>query len=211
MRRASSLTKRLGERLDPNLWGVTARMVIKGLSGVRPYYYKGLTGDGEDFRNYCSMSDVRTTMSFLDTLSDSVLFISELVDIPVEIESYLKRNAPIQEWGLEHLLATALVRRILTGVWELIPVTDEELRQVRESLDEGGAVPADIRDELENLIERMVEVTGGRLGDTARDLTRKATDGLFPELLSIAPEHIDARFISGVITQVSQIPEETDD
>ena len=211
MRRVSSLTKRLGERLDPSLWGFMARTVIEGLSGVRPYYYEGLTGDGEDFRNFSTMADIRTTTTFLDTLSDSVLFISELVDIPVEIESYLKRNAPIQEWGLEHLLATALVRRILTGDWEVIPVTDGELRQVREALDEGGGLPVDVRDEIDEKIDRMTEVAGEKFSDTVRELIGRATDGLFPELYGMAPEHIDARFISGVITQVSQTPEPTND
>ena len=211
MRRASSLTKRLGERLDSSLWGITARMVIEGLTGVRPYYYEGLTGNGENFRNFSAMEDIRATMDFLDGLSDSVLFLSELVDIPVEIESYLKRNAPIQEWGLEHLLATALVRRILTGAWEVIPVTDEELRQVRVALDDEGALPTDVRDELDEKIDLMAEVAGGRFKETVRELVRQATDGLFPDLQEMVPEHIDARFISGVITQVSQTPELTDD
>ncbi|MBN1880979.1 MAG: hypothetical protein JW885_02290 [Deltaproteobacteria bacterium] len=211
VRRMSSLVKRLGQRIDPSLWGGTARAVIDGLTGVRPYYYVGLTESGEDFRNFSTMADIRTTMDFLDTLSNVVLFVSELVDIPVEIESYLKRNAPIQEWGLDHLFATALVRRILMGDWEVIPVTSEELRRVTKALDEGGAVPGTVRDELEELIDRMAGVAGVGFGDTARELVQRAADGLFPELCGMEPEHIDARFISGVITQVSQTPEPIDD
>jgi len=211
MRRVSSLSKHLGERLDPSLWGFMARTVIEGLSGDRPYFYEGLTGDGEDFRNFSTMADIQATTKFLDTLSHSVLFISELVDIPVEIESYLKRNAPIQEWGLDHLFATAMVRRMLIGSWEVIPVTSEELRQVRDEMDEGGEIPSDIQNELEGVIDRMVEVAGGEFGDAARELVRRSAEGLLPELLGMAPGDIDARFVSGVITQVSQTPEPTDD
>jgi len=211
VRRMSSLVKRLGQRLDPSLWGFKARTVIEGLSGVRPNYYEGLTENGEGFRNFSTMADIRVTMEYLDMLSDSVLFVSELVDIPVEIESYLKRNAPIQEWGLDHLLATAIVRRILTGSWEVIPVTDEELKQVKNALDEGGALPSDVRNELDEKIYRLGEVAGEKFGNTVSELVTQATGGMFQELQSMAPEHIDARFISGVITQVSQVPEPTDD
>jgi hypothetical protein len=211
MRRVSSLVKRLGERLDPSLWGFMARTVIEGLSGDRPYFYEGLTGDGEDFRNFGTMADIRATTKFIDTLSHSVLFVSELVDIPVEIESYLKRNAPIQEWGIEHLFATAMVRRVLTGSWEVIPVTSEELRRIRDVLDEKGELPSDITDELEGVIDRMAKVAGEEFGDAARGLVHRAADGLLSELLGMAPGDIDARFISGVITQVSQMPEPEDD
>jgi hypothetical protein len=187
VRQVSSLVKRLEQRLDPNLWGFMARTVIEGLTGARPNFYEGLTGSGEDFRNFSAMKDIRATTEFLDQLSNSVLFISELVDIPVEIESYLKRNAPIQEWGLDHLFATALVRRILTGAWEVIPVTGDELKMVRDVIGEGMVPPGDVQNELDEMIGRMVDVAGGEFGEVARDLSVEPLEGCFPSFVTWPP------------------------
>ncbi|MBN1572866.1 MAG: hypothetical protein JW984_06670 [Deltaproteobacteria bacterium] len=199
---SDKILKRLRELINPALWGSEAGDLIKGLSGDRPFFYEGITEGYDQYRNFRSIRDVEFIEGFLKELEYKIEMVSALVDIPVEIESYLKKNAPVNNWGMETVLMTAIVRRCLNGTWEVIPLSRKDIEKFCKVLKGKGRKIEVARNEIDGIIgELSVKGTGEDGTDFLKRFVSEAFRGLENELSAIKDKKdIDLRFIGSVST-----------
>jgi uncharacterized protein DUF6178 len=200
--RLGSAFQRLGNVINPAFWGNEANDLFTVLAGRQPFFYGGIEGQSDEYKNFSSMEEINFIERFLDELEIKIDMVSNLVTIPVEIESYLSKNAPVNNWGIETIFLTAFVRRCIAGIWEVIPHSDEDLKKYYTVLKENKAEMIVAKDEVKGEIERL-SVDGGAEDrkDIIEEFISDAYQNLESELLAINDwTEIDPRFIACLIT-----------
>lgn len=201
-KRAELVFKRLEDVIDHQLWGNEANDLMRSLSGKRPFFYGGVTDRVDEYRNFRSVEDVDFVEVLISKLEWKIKMISNLVTIPVEIKSYLVKNAPVNNWGIETILMTAFAFRCLLGMWEALPLSREDLEDFRGVLKVNGEKIEEAKGEIKAVINRLSEEDGGEahtkyLEKFFEEAYQKTED----ELLAISDKkNIDPRFIGSLIT-----------
>ncbi len=201
-KKAESAFKRLGNVINPAFWGNEANDLFAVLAGRQPFFYGGIEGQSDEYKNFSSMEEINFIERFLDELEIKIDMVSNLVTIPVEIESYLSKNAPVNNWGIETIFLTAFVRRCITGIWEVIPHSDEDLKKYYTVLKEDKAEMIVAKGEVKGEIDRL-SVDGGAEDrkNIIEEFISDAYQNLESELLAINDwTEIDPRFIACLIT-----------
>ncbi len=194
------LISRLGQVVDPSLWGESSERVINGLVGKRPLFYRGLVDGTDGYRNFRTLADIKAVTDFLGGLSARVYLISRIIEIPDDVKPWLIKNAKLRDWGPGHLFMTGCVRACLTGAWEVKPLSAGEVRAFSDLLRNNHAVPDGALNEVEKIIKEMAQHEGEDFAAHAVAFVREAYEGFVRELAAIqGPGGIDARFITGVI------------
>jgi hypothetical protein len=199
-KKQEALVRRLGDIVDPALWGGLTTEVIRGLSGKRPLIYEGLIDGADGYRNFRTLGDIKAATDFLETLSVKVRLVSEIVAIPDDIRPWLVRNARLYDWGPEHLFMTACVRACLSGTWEVVPLSEDELRDFARLLRDNREIPDGVISGLQDIIGRIAEEGDDKLSEQAAKFVRDTYEEFARQLSAIrTPEDIDRRYITGVI------------
>ncbi len=200
-KRNEVLVSRLSNIIEPALWGDYARNVVTGLLERKPLFYEGLAGGRADYRNFRSPADLAVSAEFMAQLSARIHLISEIIDIPDDIRPWLIRNAKIHDWGLEHLFMTAFVRACLAGVWEVVPLSTEDLARFYDMVKETPGIGDRVIREVEAFVRRMPESRDAPIqAESMRFVNNTLTD-FFEDITRITDRAaIDERFVSGVIT-----------
>jgi hypothetical protein len=199
-KKQEALVRRLGDIIDPALWGGLTAEVIRGLSGKRPLIYEGLVDGADGYRNFRTLADITAATDFLELLAIKVRLISEIVTIPDEIRPWLVKNARLYDWGLEHLFMTACVRACLSGVWEVAPLSEDDLRDFARLLRDNREVPDGVVSGVLEIIGRVARGGDEKLSEPAARFVRDTYEDFVRQLSAIrTPEDIDRRYITGVI------------
>ena len=201
-KRAEGTFSRLEKIINPVFWGNEARDLIDALSGRRPFFYGCVDGEIDEYKNFSSMREIDFIERFLVELEVKINMVSNLVTIPVEIESYLSKNAPVNNWGIETIFLTAFVRRCIAGMWEVIPHSDEDLKKYYDVLKANRGEIEEAKGEVKGEIQRL---SGVGESDDSMNIIEKFVLGAYKnlesELLAINDQSgIDPRFIACLIT-----------
>jgi len=196
------ILKRLRGLIDPAFWGGEANDLIDSLSGVRPFFYEGIAKGLDQYRNFRSIRDVDLVERFLTELELKVEMVSSFVNIPVEIESYLAKNAPVNNWGIDTIFTTAFVRRCLNGTWEVIPLSQKDIERFYKALKAKERKIEEAKEETDEIIGELLKKGAGEgRADLLKGFVSEAYKGLEDELSAIKDKkEIDPRFIGSVIT-----------
>jgi hypothetical protein len=200
-KRNEALIAELSHIIEPALWGDYARNVVTGLLERIPVFYEGLAGGRADYRNFQSPADLAASADFMAQLSARIHLVSEIIDIPDDIRPRLIRNAKTHDWGLEHLFMTACIRACLSGVWEVTPLSTEDLGRFYDMVKETPEISDRVIREVEEFVRRMPESADTIIKAASMRFVKNTLKDFFDDMGRItARDAIDERFVSGVIT-----------
>ncbi|MBN2225482.1 MAG: hypothetical protein JW765_12455 [Deltaproteobacteria bacterium] len=196
-----ALITELSTIIDPVFWGDYTRNVVAGLLERNPIFYEGLTGGRADYRNFRSTADLKESADFMAQLSARVHLIYEIIDIPEDIGPWLMKNAKTHDWGLEHLFMTACVRACVSGIWEVAPLSTEDLARFYDMLKESPGITDGVIQEVEAFIQRMPESKDEKVQAASMKFVNATVTDFVNDMMRITDrDTIDERFVSGVIT-----------
>jgi hypothetical protein len=196
-----ALITELSTIIDPVFWGDYTRNVVAGLLERNPVFYEGLAGGRADYRNFRSIADLKASADFMAQLSARVHLIYEIIDIPEDIGPWLMKNTKTHDWGLEHLFMTACVRACIYGIWEVAPLSTEDLARFYDMLKESPGITDGVIREVEAFIRRMPESKDEKVQATSMKFVNATVTDFVNDMMRITDrDAIDERFVSGVIT-----------